>query len=179
MDSNSDSDSDSEYNLEYNESLDLSENEESSQPEPSELEPSEPEPSEPEPSESLPSKTSIPRHSIGARIQAITFLELGIPHWDIKAKTGVSKSQLYKLRNKAINQGWDPKVSGIVEIHHVEDISRSGRPKISQAAADLILKTVTQNSTTRGWSCSRIAYEVSLVLKESQAVESKVSEMTV
>jgi hypothetical protein len=73
MDSNSGSDSDSEYNLEYYESSDLSENEETSQPEPSE-----PEPSKQEPSKSLLSKTSILRHSIGARIQAISFLELGI-----------------------------------------------------------------------------------------------------
>jgi hypothetical protein len=56
MGSNSESDSDSEYNLEYNKSLDLSENEEFSQPEPS----------EPELSKLLSSKTSNPRHSIGA-----------------------------------------------------------------------------------------------------------------
>ena len=54
----SDSDSESDLSSDYNESL-LSEDEE------------------------LPesSKTSVPRHSIGARIQAITLLELGIPHW--------------------------------------------------------------------------------------------------
>jgi hypothetical protein len=61
----------------------------------------------------------------------------------------------------------------------VEDTPRSGQLKVSQDVVDLILKTVTQNSTTRGWSCSRIAYEVSLVLKESQAAKSKVSDMTV
>jgi hypothetical protein len=117
MDSDSDFDSDFEYNLEYDleysESL-LSNNEElpesSSQLLPaklplSKLPPSEPElfPSKPSLSELLPSRTSIPRHSIRARIQAITLLELGIPHWDIKAKTRVSKSQLYKLWNKVIN----------------------------------------------------------------------------
>jgi hypothetical protein len=127
----------------------------------------------------LPSRTSIPRHSIRARIQAITLLELGIPHWDIKAKTGVSKSQLYKLRNKAINRGWDPKKSSIVEVYHVEDTPHSRRPKVSQDVVDLILKMVTQNSTTQGWPCSRIAHEVSLVLKESQAAKLEVSEMTV
>jgi hypothetical protein len=147
-------DSDSEYNLEYNleysESL-LSNDEElpksSSQllpaePPPSKLPPSEPKPSpsEPSPSEPLPSRTSIPRHSIGARIQAINLLELGIPHWDIKAKTGVSKSRLYKIQNKAINRGWDPKKSSIVEVYHVEDTPRSRRLKVSQIVVDLILK---------------------------------------
>ncbi len=121
------------------------------------------------PSES-PSKLSTPRpkHSIGARIQAVTFLELGIPHLVITAKTGISKSQVYRLREKAISRGWDPKVSGVVEVHHVEDGSRSGRPKTSQDVVDLVLKTVTQNSTTRGWSCNRIAYEVSQVPGISQ-----------
>jgi hypothetical protein len=46
-----------------------------------------------------------PKHSIGARIQAVTFLELNIPHLEITARTGISKAQLYKLRNKAISQG--------------------------------------------------------------------------
>ena len=61
----------------------------------------------------------------------------------------------------------------------MEDTPCSGRPKVSQDVVDLILKTVTQNSTTQGWSCSQIAYEVSLVLKESQAAKSKVSDITV
>jgi hypothetical protein len=39
-------------------------------------------------------ETSIPclKHSIRARIQAVTFLELNIPHLEITAKTGISKS---------------------------------------------------------------------------------------
>jgi hypothetical protein len=48
-----------------------------------------------------------------------------------------------------------------VEVSHIEDAIRSGQPKTSQAISDLVLKTVTQNSTTRGWSCARIAYKVS------------------
>jgi hypothetical protein len=74
-----------------------------------------------ESSEQVLFEFSRQRHSIGARIQAITLLEIGIPHWDIKAKTGISKSQVYRLRNKAINRGWDPKISGIVEVHYIED----------------------------------------------------------
>lgn len=126
-----------------------------------------------DPSSQAPTSTSNPRlnHSIGARIQAITFFELGIPHHEITKKTGISTSQLYKIRDKAISRGW---VSGIVEVSHVEDAPRSGRPKVLQSTTDQILKTVTQNSTTRGWSCGRIAYEVSLIPGMS-----KVSEKTV
>jgi len=40
------------------------------------------------------SETSTPRlkHSIGARIQAVYFLELNIPHFEITAKTEISKA---------------------------------------------------------------------------------------
>ena len=73
--------------------------------------------------------SSRPKHSIGARIQAITFLELNIPHFEITAKTGISKAQIYKLREKALSRGWDPKVSSIIEVFHIEDTLCSRRPK--------------------------------------------------
>ena len=38
-----------------------------------------------------PSNSNI-KYSIGACIQAITLLELGLPHFQIIAKTGVGKS---------------------------------------------------------------------------------------
>jgi hypothetical protein len=60
-------------------------------------------------------------HSIRARIQAITFLNLGIPHSEITKKTSISKAQLYKIRDKAISRGWDLEISGIVEVFHIED----------------------------------------------------------
>jgi len=52
----------------------------------------------------LSSDTSIPcsKHSIRTQIQAVTFLDMNIPHLEITAKTGISKAQLYKLRDKAI-----------------------------------------------------------------------------
>jgi hypothetical protein len=110
------------------------------------------------------SKASVirTRHSIGAHILAITLLDRNVPHHEITAQTNVSKAQIYNLREKAISQGWDPAISRIVEVHHVEDVPRSGRPKTSPEIVDLILKAVTQNSTTRGWSCNRIAHEVSI-----------------
>ena len=139
MDSDSDWDSDSDYNLQN--LFEVSDNE----------------------SVELPPYMSIsrPKHSIGARIQAVTFLNLGIPHAEITKNTGISKAQLYKIRDKAISRGWNPEISGIVKVSHVEDGARSGRPKASQELVDFVLQTVTQNSTTRGWSCTRIAFEVS------------------
>jgi hypothetical protein len=52
-----------------------------------------------------------------------------MPHYEITAKTRISKVQIYKLREKALSRGWDPKELGAVEIYHVEDAPHSRRPK--------------------------------------------------
>ena len=84
MDSDSDWDSDSDYNLQN--LFELSEDEESVE-------------------QSSYISISWPKHSIGAWIQAVTFLDLGIPHLEITKKTSISKAQIYKIRDKAISQG--------------------------------------------------------------------------
>ena len=83
-----------------------------------------------------------------------------MPHFEIIAKTGISKAQIYKLREKALLRGWDPKVSSIVEVSYIEDSSCSRRPKTPKNVINLILEIVTKNSTTRGYSYTRIASEV-------------------
>jgi len=98
-------------------------------------------------------------HTIGARIQALTLYKLRVDLEKIKEQTGITKSSLYKLRTKAISRGWDP--FKVLETWHVDDAPRSGRPPISTATAKFIIETITRNSTTRGWSCARIASEVS------------------
>ena len=45
------------------------------------------------------------RHSVGARILAITLLNRNISHHEITAQTNISKAQIYNLRQKAISQG--------------------------------------------------------------------------
>jgi hypothetical protein len=77
----------------------------------------------------------------------------------VTEETGVSCASIYKLRTKAVSQGW--REGDIVEPFHVDDALRSGRPKTSTATALFIIKVITKNSTTRGWSCARIAAEVS------------------
>jgi hypothetical protein len=76
--------------------------------------------------ESSKASVTCTTHSVGARIQAITLIDKNIPHHKITAQTNISKAQIYSLREKAISQGWDPTISRIVEVHHVEDIPRSG-----------------------------------------------------
>ena len=70
----------------------------------------------------------------------------------------MSLSSIWKLRKKAIDRGWN---SGeIIETWHVDDAPRSGRPQISEKVKRRIIEVVLKNSTTRGWSCARIAQEV-------------------
>jgi hypothetical protein len=42
----------------------------------------------------------------------------------------------------------------------MDDASYKERPLISTTLVKFIIETVTKNSTTRGWSCARIAAEV-------------------
>lgn len=103
----------------------------------------------------LTERTNKRGNSIGARISALTKFDEGMPpDFDaILTKTGVSKSSCYKLRTKAISRGWVPGI--IVEVEHVNDAPRTGRPKTSTATALSIIEIMTKNSTTRGWSCAR------------------------
>jgi hypothetical protein len=85
-DSESDYESDSEADLEPPHSLNLL-------------------PSEPSFRTSIPClKQPCLKHSVRTRIQAVSFLELNILHFTITTKTGISKAQIYKLRDKAILQ---------------------------------------------------------------------------
>lgn len=100
-------------------------------------------------------------HSIRSGIQAITLLEIGMLVEQITALTFIKKSRIYILRKEALCRGYNPSISKIVEVYHVEDAKRSGRPKTFQVVIDLIIATVTKNSTTREYSCAQIASKVS------------------
>jgi hypothetical protein len=63
----------------------------------------------------------------------------------------------YKLLAKAKERGWKPGVSMIMQVEHVSNAPRLGRPPIPQEIIDLIIKTMTKNSIIRGWSYARIA----------------------
>src|SRR6266498_706070 len=130
----------------------------------------------PSSSKDLPKKTAKKKkekdpqkanHSIGARIQALTLLAYGKPKWTlekIRDQTGIAKTTLYDLKAKAMSRGWDPTAGGkTLKTWHVDDEVRSGRPPIDDKVVQLIVDTVTKNSTTRGWLCARIAQEVNKV----------------
>jgi hypothetical protein len=78
---------------------------------------------------------------------------------EVTAKTGVIQSSLYKNRTKACSQGWAP--HKVLETWHVDDTPYHKRPLIPTALVKFIVETMTKNSTTKRWSCERIAAEVS------------------
>jgi hypothetical protein len=92
--------------------------------------------------------------SIGQRIQALYQLDRGDPVFKIIQDTAVSQGAIYKLREKAISLGWQPGTP--VEPKHVDDLPRSGRPRVSTYITAAILTVLTRNSTTRGYSCLTI-----------------------
>jgi hypothetical protein len=82
-------------------------------------------------------------------------MDRGDPVFKIIADIRVSKNSIYELRKKAISLGWLP--STPIEPRHVDDLPRSSRLKVSMYITIVILTTLTRNSTTRGYSCRRIA----------------------
>jgi hypothetical protein len=99
-------------------------------------------------------------HSTGARIKAIYMLEDKKSLGQIREATGVPKSAVYRLAAVARERGWVENKNIPLEVSHVLNTLRSGRPVISTEAIKCILKVVLQNSTTRGFSCAIIVKEV-------------------
>jgi hypothetical protein len=106
--------------------------------------------------------------TIRQRIQGLYQLDQGDPLFKVIKDSGVSKPSLYKIREKAISLGWVPGTT--IEPHYVDDLPRSGRPRVSTYITAGILTVLTRNSTTRGYSCRRIAQEVSSNLPGRQFV---------
>jgi hypothetical protein len=69
---------------------------------------------------------SKPKHCNGARIQVVTMLVLGLPTEIIYAFTHISVSQINRLFKKAKRRGFNPKVSKIITIEHMQDKERPG-----------------------------------------------------
>ena len=67
---------------------------------------------------------------IGQRIEALWMFERGEFREKITEKTVVSSVSLYKIRTKAILNGWIP--GQTLKPYHVDDKPRSGRLKVSQ-----------------------------------------------
>jgi len=78
----------------------------------------------------------------------------------IREATRVPKTAMYRLAAIAKERGWRENENMLLEVCHVLNTPRSGRPAISPNAIKCVLKVVLQNATTRGFSCATIAKEV-------------------
>jgi hypothetical protein len=105
------------------------------------------------------SKVVKKEHLTGARIRAIYMLNEKQPWARITAVTGISKSRVYALAAVARERGWKQDTDMIIEVKHVLNAPRTGRPHITVQAIQCVLKIMLQNSTTRGFSCATIAKE--------------------
>jgi hypothetical protein len=70
--------------------------------------------------------------------------------------TGISRSQIFRLYLKVRERRWDPSINMRLEDRHLEDAERSDRPPISMEARAYIIKVITKNAITRGYSYKRI-----------------------
>jgi hypothetical protein len=74
--------------------------------------------------------------------------------------TGVSGTRAYALAAVARERGWRENEDLPLEVNHVLNQPRSGRPAVSPDGIKCVLKVVLQNSTTQGFSCGTLAKEV-------------------
>lgn len=94
----------------------------------------------------------------GTKIQALTLSYAGVPVIEISKITGISRSQIYKLRTKAEERGYNAIVNPILRLEHVVDAPRSGRPKemTEEKTAELV-SLVSKTRDTREYSLEEIA----------------------
>jgi hypothetical protein len=106
--------------------------------------------------------------TIGQRIQGLYQLDYEDPLFKVIEDTRVLKASLYRIREKAILLRWIP--GTIIKPHYINNLPRLGRPRVSIYITADILTILTRNSTTRGYSCRRIAQEVSANLPRRQFI---------
>lgn len=98
-------------------------------------------------------------YSLALRVQVLMYLAMG---WKIAAiigAVGMSKAAIYALKSKATKRGWSP--GELVQMEHVVDSPRSGRPRaISERTGRILLDLIRTSSGTRQFSAKRIAHEL-------------------
>jgi hypothetical protein len=94
--------------------------------------------------ESVVTDNAVPKreNTIKARMLALKQFDDNVLLDKIKEKTGVLCLSVYKLRTKAVLQGW--REGDIVEPFHIDDAPHSRRPKISTATALFVTNSVNR-----------------------------------
>jgi hypothetical protein len=97
-----------------------------------------------------------------------------MPQHQITALITISKTSIYRIRKKAIEQGYNPVVSKLLLDIYVVNDPKPGRPSVLSAdIVQMVKDIVTKNSTTRAWSCGAIATEVATRLNVKKSIYAK------
>ena len=105
-------------------------------------------------------------HDVGTRLQALTMLETDHKIPEIITATNLSERSIYRLRKVAKERGYNPDVSKKLLLAYVEDAPRIGRPKkATKEVEEMVIRTISKNSTTRELSTQKIADTLSPLVR--------------
>jgi hypothetical protein len=125
----------------------------------------------------FPPPAPLPRvggyHDPGARLQALSLWEYGVSLALVANLTKISEQHIRKIKRKALKRGYDPDVCKVILLRYVEDDLKTGRPAITETVKDLIIKILVRNSSTRAYSCQRLAFEVGEKLGQEKAISAR------
>ena len=99
---------------------------------------------------------------IAMRIHGLALLTAGWKVEEVTEFTGISRSQLYDIKKKAKERGFDPKISPVILAVYVQDAICSGRPGIHVSKKDNVVGKVTRDRFGREKSSQYIASEVQI-----------------
>ena len=100
------------------------------------------------------------RYTIVQRVQSLKLTVEGFSYRDIEARTGVKKSTQIRIKQRAFERGFQPKVDRRILEHYVADAPKSGRPK--QIGLDIeqkLLQSVRADKAGREKSSEVLAFE--------------------
>ena len=113
------------------------------------------------PPTTTPTMLKLKNYSVADRVQALTLAEEGKRYAEISSITGMSSSQITRLRRKARERGFDPSVSKQITVDHVQDAPRSGRPEvIDEEKEKKMLEIVRATHESREMTAAEIAREL-------------------
>lgn len=99
-------------------------------------------------------------HDLGERVQALTMIALGYSIATIVAFLTFSKSQLYKIRAKAIARGYNPIASSVILLEFVTDAPRIERPtKIAPRLESQVIAAITRDRYGKEKTAEQLGHE--------------------
>ena len=99
---------------------------------------------------------------IVTRIQGLSLWTSGMKLHEVMKITGLTSKALYKIRQRAIDRGFNPTVNPKILAVYVQDSLRSGRPGISLEKYDNVIAKVTKDRFGREKSTRYIASELQI-----------------